>query len=105
MTTSMNAQQLYNGFVAGAISVIQHKQLLNKMNVYPVPDGDTGTNLALTLKEIVDCSTPGATVQDTFRSIANAALQGARGNSGTIIAQYFYGLAKESETETEMTTQ
>lgn len=80
---------------AGIRSVIEDEETLNKINVFPVPDGDTGTNLALTLSAVharlaASAATDASAV---LTEAADAALDGARGNSGAIIAQFFQGLA------------
>ncbi len=84
-------------FAAGARSLMRHKDYLNRINVFPVADSDTGTNMAGTLGTIVkglERSTDDR-LSATMRTIAECGLDGARGNSGTILAQYFYGLATE----------
>jgi dihydroxyacetone kinase-like predicted kinase len=75
-----------------------HQEELNRLNVYPVPDGDTGTNMALTLesvcKELGPASGPGAArMDDVCRAVAHGSLMGARGNSGVILSQVLRGLA------------
>ena len=71
-----------------------HQQLINRLNVYPVPDGDTGTNMALTLESVVaeldGLRDPG--LDDACRAIAHGSLMGARGNSGVILSQLLRGL-------------
>ncbi len=74
---------------------------INALNVFPVPDGDTGTNMFLTLKASSDATRRGAspssgTVSDVFRAAAHGALMGARGNSGVILYQIFEGLAQSA---------
>jgi DAK2 domain fusion protein YloV len=73
----------------------QHEQELNDLNVYPVPDGDTGTNMLLTMlaAEQAVAAADGAGVGDALRTMARGALMGARGNSGVITAQWLSGLA------------
>ena len=72
-----------------------HQQLINRLNVYPVPDGDTGTNMALTLESVVaeldGLQEPG--LDDACRAIAHGSLMGARGNSGVILSQLLRGLS------------
>ena len=75
-----------------------HQEELNRLNVYPVPDGDTGTNMALTLEsvcaELGDADRiPGAEMPDVCRAVAHGSLMGARGNSGVILSQVLRGLA------------
>jgi len=72
-----------------------HQQLINRMNVYPVPDGDTGTNMALTMESVaIELDGLGSTDLDaTCRAIAHGSLMGARGNSGVILSQLLRGLS------------
>ena len=87
---------LYMGIVAGVQNLLEYQDKLDEINVYPVPDGDTGTNMCFTLLPIVEeCGSQiTGSVNDTINVIANSALDSARGNSGTIIAQYFHGMRK-----------
>lgn len=91
----LDGKRLYYSFLAGAHHVFENQKLLNKINVYPVPDADTGTNLASTFRSIVENCTPEISIKRTSNAIAEAALSGARGNSGIIIAQFLYGFANE----------
>jgi len=78
----------------GIRQLLSRQEHLNKINVYPVPDGDTGTNLAITLGAVLGVlqRTPDAHAGNTLTRIADAALDGARGNSGAILAQFLLGL-------------
>ena len=72
-----------------------HQQVINRLNVYPVPDGDTGTNMALTLESVVE-ELAGAgrrTWPQTCKAISHGSLMGARGNSGVILSQVLRGMA------------
>ena len=70
------------------------QELLNKLNVYPVPDGDTGTNMVLTLRSAVDClEQKKCELPELTRSLSDGALLGARGNSGVILSQIIRGFA------------
>ncbi|HCX65487.1 MAG TPA: fatty acid-binding protein DegV, partial [Eubacteriaceae bacterium] len=91
--TQMDGEKMYRSFLSGANKVISEKQVLNDINVFPVPDGDTGTNLASTMLSVIDESKADTTVKKTLESIAQAALIGAKGNSGIIFAQYIYGMS------------
>ncbi len=84
---------------AGIEKLISAQDLLNKINVFPVPDGDTGTNLAATADSIGVCIQQEKTrhAGELLIKVADAALDGARGNSGAIIAQFFQGLADSCE--------
>jgi DegV family protein with EDD domain len=93
----IDGRYLYYTFVAGAQRILQHQTELNKINVFPVNDKDTGTNLASTVRSIIDNIQPDRSFTATAGVIAEAALVGARGNSGVIFAQFFYGLSLETE--------
>ena len=84
---------IFKSFMFGAKNVIHEKNSLNAINVFPVPDGDTGTNLASMMSSILERSKLGETAEETMQSIADAAIIGARGNSGIIFAQYIYGFS------------
>jgi DegV family protein with EDD domain len=84
---------IYKSFIIGAKNVIQEKNGLNAINVFPVPDGDTGSNLASMMSTIIEKARLGKTSEETMQSIADAAIVGARGNSGIIFAQYIYGFS------------
>ncbi len=84
---------IYKSFIFGAQNVIQEKNSLNAINVFPVPDGDTGSNLASMMQSILERSKLGATSEETIQSIVDAAIIGARGNSGIIFAEYIYGFS------------
>src|SRR3712207_9045006 len=70
-----------------------HQEALNRLNVYPVPDGDTGTNMALTLDSVV-ARLEGAVAGGVKRAVVHGALMGARGESGGILSQLLKGLAE-----------
>ncbi len=91
----IDGKSLYYGFLAGAHKIIQQQQHMNKINVFPVPDGDTGTNMAATIRHIIDQVKPDISFKKTADSIASAALDGARGNSGIIVAQFLYGFSEK----------
>ena len=93
---SMNGVQFYTGLVAGINNLLEYKNKLDEINVYPVPDGDTGTNMCFTLLPIAEeCQGKvNENISETISIIADTALDSARGNSGTIIAQFFHGMRK-----------
>lgn len=99
----LNSQRLYYAFLAGGNAVIQDKDYLNRINVFPVPDADTGTNLAATMRSIAETAVVGKSLKTTFRSIADAALSGARGNSGLIFAQFLHSLSDEVHHDRQLT--
>lgn len=103
----LDGTRLYRAIVAGIRQVISKQEYLNNINVFPVPDRDTGTNMALTLNAILEStySRRGTTIHELLDNVANAALNGARGNSGAILAQFFQGLSEGAKTvEKTMTT-
>ncbi|PKN71935.1 MAG: fatty acid-binding protein DegV [Candidatus Cloacimonetes bacterium HGW-Cloacimonetes-3] len=87
--------RFYRGLLAGGKEVIRHQDYLNKINVYPVADADTGLNLAMTMQAILARCIISKTLKETLHSVADSALTGARGNSGIIFAQYLHGLSRE----------
>jgi len=91
--TLIDGNNWYYGFLSGAKKIIENQKHINKINVFPVPDGDTGTNLASTLRSIIDNTIPYQNCDRTAESMADAALIGARGNSGIIFAQFLYGIS------------
>ncbi len=101
--TRLNGRNLYYFFLAGAKNLLDHQAEINKINVFPVPDADTGTNLASTIRSIIDNVRPQRSYKATAESIAVAALNGARGNSGVIFAQFLYGLNAETSDCSEIT--
>ena len=76
----------------------QHQESINRLNVYPVPDGDTGTNMALTLESVVGELDGAPDMAGVCRAISHGSLMGARGNSGVILSQILRGVAKQFET-------
>jgi len=94
-TTTLDGKRLYYSFLAGAQRIFDHQGYLNKINVFPVRDADTGTNLASTMRSIVDTFIPTDNFSVTANALADAALIGARGNSGIIFAQFLYGFSSE----------
>jgi hypothetical protein len=91
----MDGRNLYYAFIAGARKIIENQVELNKINVFPVKDGDTGTNLAGTVRSVIESLQPHRSYKITVDRIAEATLINARGNSGIIFAQFFYGLSNE----------
>ena len=101
-TTSLNGKNLYYIFLAGASKILENQAELNRINVFPVADADTGTNLASTIRSVLDHIRPDPSYKVTADAIALAALSGARGNSGVIFAQFLYGLSAETGDEEEI---
>ncbi|TFH00701.1 MAG: DAK2 domain-containing protein, partial [Calditrichales bacterium] len=83
--------RLGRAIIAGAQSIKKRQEFLNQINVYPVPDGDTGTNMVVTMDSVVNSEKISNTrsIDEASRDIADSALMGARGNSGAILAQFF----------------
>ncbi len=92
----MDGRRLYYTFIAGARKVIEHQVELNKINVFPVNDGDTGTNMASTIRAVIDSIRPHRSYKITADRIAETTLLNARGNSGIIFAQFLYGMSTET---------
>ncbi len=92
----IDGRNLYYTFIAGAKKVIEHQFELNRINVFPVKDGDTGTNLASTIRSVIESIHPHRSYKITADRIAEATLINARGNSGIIFAQFFHGLSNET---------
>ena len=101
--TEINGIQLYYSFISGAQRIFENQKLLNKINVFPVADADTGTNLASTMRSIVNTAQPQESLKLTAVALADAALIGARGNSGIIFAQFLYGFSNEIKDEATLT--
>ncbi len=104
--SSINGKLLKEMVVAAATLLEANKQSLNDLNVFPVPDGDTGTNMSLTMQSVL--KEVSSVQEDDLASVAKAmsrgALKGARGNSGVILSQILRGFAKQFETVTEATS-
>jgi len=98
----IDGRDFYFAFLAGSSWVFKNQVIMNKINVFPVPDGDTGSNLASTFRHIIENAVPDVSIKKTVDSIASAALDGARGNSGIIFAQFLYGLSQLSHKESKI---
>ncbi|MBE0649369.1 MAG: DegV family EDD domain-containing protein [Bacteroidales bacterium] len=91
----IDGNHLFQSFLAGASKIFETQHYLNKINVFPVADADTGTNMASTMRAIIEIAQPNKSVKVTADSISDAALTGARGNSGIIFAQFLFGFSNE----------
>ena len=93
---TIDASMLSKMFLAGAASIEAKKEFINELNVFPVPDGDTGTNMSLTImaaaKEVAALDKPN--METLAKAISSGSLRGARGNSGVILSQLFRGFTK-----------
>ena len=90
---------MLNAIAAASKNLSSRKDEVNRLNVFPVPDGDTGTNMSLTLESVVknlESLPMGAPASDVRRAITTGALMGARGNSGVITSQILRGLCEGS---------
>ena len=94
--TTINAERLAKMFLAGAARLEAKKEWINELNVFPVPDGDTGTNMSMTImsaaKDVAVMENPEMKV--VAKAISSGSLRGARGNSGVILSQLFRGFCK-----------
>ncbi len=93
----IDAGMVKKAFLAGAKNLEEKKEWINELNVFPVPDGDTGTNMTLTImaaaREVAELSEP--TMEQLAKAISSGSLRGARGNSGVILSQLLRGFTKE----------
>jgi DegV family protein with EDD domain len=96
LTLTIDGRFLYYAFLAGGKKILQNQAEINRINVFPVKDKDTGTNLASTIRSVLDNIKPEKSYKKTVNNIAEAALTGARGNSGVIFAQFLYGISQET---------
>jgi len=101
---TIDASTLKKMFLAGAANLEANKEKINELNVFPVPDGDTGTNMTLTImsavKEVNALENP--TMEELAKAISGGSLRGARGNSGVILSQLFRGFTKEIKNYNEI---
>ncbi|WP_352397126.1 DAK2 domain-containing protein [[Clostridium] aminophilum] len=97
---SVDAQALKKAFLSGAKNLEMNKEFINELNVFPVPDGDTGTNMTMTIlsaaREVAAIEDP--TMEKLAKAMSSGSLRGARGNSGVILSQLFRGFSKEIQT-------
>ena len=101
---TINTELLQKMFLAGAANLEAKKEFINELNVFPVPDGDTGTNMTLTIlsaaKEVTALNNP--EMKDLAKAISSGSLRGARGNSGVILSQLLRGFTKAIKEEKEI---
>lgn len=103
---TINAELLAKMFKQGTYELNKNKDLVDSLNVFPVPDGDTGTNMSLTMNSAIEGLSKQVfdSVEEVTKSISKGSLMGARGNSGVILSQIFRGFAKGCKGKTEMTS-
>lgn len=103
-TKTISVDMLAKMFLAGAQNIEAKKEFINELNVFPVPDGDTGTNMSLTImsaaKEVTALSKPD--MKELAKAISSGSLRGARGNSGVILSQLLRGFTKSIREEKEI---
>ena len=103
-TKTINVDVLAKMFLAGAQNIEAKKDYINELNVFPVPDGDTGTNMSMTImsaaKEVTALNKP--EMKDLAKAISSGSLRGARGNSGVILSQLLRGFTKAIKEEKEI---
>ena len=104
--TIIDAKTLKKAFLAGAQNLEAKKEWINELNGFPVPDGDTGTNMTMTImsaaREVAALEDP--TMETLAKAISSGSLRGARGNSGVILSQLFRGFTKEIRQTESITT-
>ena len=100
----IDSNRLVNALSAGIRRLFQRRDYIDRINVFPVPDGDTGTNMAFSFKVIYDAvrQEHDLGMKQLMRKIAHASLDGARGNSGAIMAQYFHGFSESLGKQSKM---
>ena len=102
---TINAEQFRKLFLDGANNLSNNKEYINELNVFPVPDGDTGTNMTLTImaaaSDVKEQQSP--TIDSLAKAISGGSLRGARGNSGVILSQLFRGFCKDIRGKKELT--
>ena len=105
MIHSMNAEMVKKCFLAGAAGLNSRKEYINELNVFPVPDGDTGTNMTMTIMSAVKAvgALETFTMADICKAISSGSLRGARGNSGVILSQLLRGMTREMREYEEIT--
>jgi DegV family protein with EDD domain len=103
----LNGVRLQRAIVAGADWVVAMQKHLDAINVFPVPDGDTGSNMASTMKSIAERAKENIdkSLNRVSHALADSALMGAKGNSGAILAQFFQGLAEGLKDHRKVTTE
>ena len=80
--------------VSAANSIHNQKEAINELNVFPVPDGDTGINMSMTMSPAAEFTNYSGTISDCAEKVASSLLRAARGNSGVILSLFFRGIAK-----------
>ena len=104
--TYVDGPRLARGLFAASDWVAGRREEINRINVFPVPDGDTGTNFTLTLRSVADAlrALGDAPLPATVQAMSRGAVLGARGNSGMMLAHFLLGFAEHSGSRTELST-
>lgn len=100
---NIRKETLYMALIKGAKEVMENRFLLNEINLFPVPDSDTGNNLYSLMQSIILNAELKHSVRATLESVADSAILGARGNSGLIFAEYFHGISQMTSDTSEIT--
>ena len=107
IVNSIDARLMKKMFLAAAKALDSQKEIINELNVFPVPDGDTGTNMTMTIMSAARevCSLAEPNMADLAKAISSGSLRGARGNSGVILSQLLRGFTKVIKDENEITVE
>ena len=103
--TVILGSQLKNAIISGSNNISKYKKQINELNIFPVPDGDTGTNMSMTITaaaEAMEALEDAAPAGEVAKRAASAMLRGARGNSGVILSLLFRGISKGLEGKEEI---
>ena len=100
----INGSCYKNALISGANNIINHKEEINSLNIFPVPDGDTGTNMSMTISGAAEAleSIDSQSVSEVASAAASAMLKSARGNSGVILSLLFRGIANGMKGKTSI---
>ena len=104
----INGKILRDAIISGANNICNNKEAVDELNVFPVPDGDTGTNMSMTIKNAIaelSMMNDNVSAEEVAKAAAGAMLRGARGNSGVILSLLFRGLSKGLQGKTEATVE
>ncbi|MBQ1285615.1 MAG: DAK2 domain-containing protein, partial [Lachnospiraceae bacterium] len=103
--TQLDAKALKEAFISGLLKLKEHKEEVDSLNVFPVPDGDTGTNMVMTMEGGAHAIQDGKQerIDDFLKRFARGVLLGARGNSGVILSQFFKGLSVGADQKETLT--
>ncbi|MDD4642766.1 MAG: DegV family protein [Erysipelotrichaceae bacterium] len=100
---NISGKEVYGWFSLGLSEVQMNRKYLNSINLFPIADGDTGSNMAMTIRAMVETVNQKASFSETIRLLAKAGLANARGNSGILFVSYFNGMANETNGNESLT--